>query len=95
MLRGNLAYRKLIRDPRLWKQGGGTRNGQREKMKCDVVLAKPWSLSQGIMLQIYMGLNSPSVIRMDMGRPGKGKLWVKQLSAAKGKPEGADSILRS
>ena len=47
MLRWNFAYRKLIGDPNLWTQGDGTQNGGREKMKCGVDLALPWSNSQG------------------------------------------------
>lgn len=85
MQRGNLAFRKFILDTNLWKQGGETRTGQREKMKCDVDLVKPWSNPQGTVWNIYslskfscgpkwLRLYPPTVIRMGRGRPGKVKL---------------------
>lgn len=87
MLRENLAFRKCIRGTNLWKQGGGTRHGQREKVKCGVDLVEPWSNPQGMVWNIYsvskfswwpkwLRFYPPTVIRMGMGLPEKGKSWV-------------------
>ena len=78
-------------------QRGGSRNGQREKLKHDVDLAKPSSNSQGTVEQIH----SPAefscggskglrfypfiVIRKGLDHPGKGKLWGKAALCSWGK----------